>query len=78
MRKNWLALACGVAVMPAMVHAQEAEQESAQERAWDIETEASYLLSRGNSESESISARSTPPMTASTGARPPRRKPSTP
>ena len=54
MRKNWLALACGVAVMPAMVHAQEAEQESAQERAWDIETEASYLLSRGNSESESI------------------------
>ena len=72
MRKNWLALACGVAVMPAMVHAQEAEQESAQERAWDIETEASYLLSRGNSESESIVGK------ASTGARPPRRKPSTP
>ena len=54
MRKNWLVLACGAAVMPAMIHAQEAEQESAQERAWDIETEASYLLSRGNSESESI------------------------
>lgn len=54
MQKKWLALACSAAVMPAMIHAQETEQESAQERAWDIEMEASYLLSRGNSESESI------------------------
>lgn len=54
MRTKWLALACGAAVMPAVIHAQEAEQESAQERAWDIEMEAAYLLKRGNSESESV------------------------
>ena len=41
-----------------MVLAQEEEQESAEERAWDIEVEASYLLKRGNSESESVNGKS--------------------
>ncbi|ASK33835.1 DUF481 domain-containing protein [Alloalcanivorax mobilis] len=60
MHKQWLALACGVAVMPALVHAQEVagkstdQTESAEERAWDIELEAAYLLKSGNSNSESI------------------------
>lgn len=61
MRKQWLALACGVtAVMPALVYAQDAggvegdTPETAEERAWDIEVEAAYLLKSGNSSSESI------------------------
>ncbi|MBF5057559.1 salt-induced outer membrane protein [Alcanivorax sp. 521-1] len=58
MRKQWLALACGMAVLPVISHAQEADegtdQETAQERAWDIEVEASYLLKSGNSDTESV------------------------
>ena len=58
MQKKWLALACGMVLLPVLSHAQEADnaadQESEQERAWDIEVEASYLLKSGNSESESV------------------------
>ncbi len=58
MRKHWLALAaCGAALGPVLSYAQEAEnadQETAEERAWDIEVEASYLLKSGNCDSQSI------------------------
>lgn len=58
MRKHWLALACGAAMVPLLSHGQEAEngaeQETAEERAWDIEVEASYLLKSGNSDSQSV------------------------
>ena len=59
MRKQWLALACSLAMvpvaLPVIAHGDEANtDETKAEKAWDIEVEASYLLKNGNSESESV------------------------
>lgn len=62
MRKQWLALVCGAAMLPiafpVTVNADDAKKsETPAEKAWDIQMSASYLLQNGNTKSQSIAGK---------------------
>lgn len=54
MHKSLLAVACAAAVLPGLALAQEAAEDA---RAWSGDAELAYLLKRGNTKSETLSAK---------------------
>lgn len=64
MRKQWLALACGAAILPLVfpvsVNADEAKKTdtvATTPKPWDIKMSLSYLLQNGNTKSQSLAAK---------------------